>query len=155
MQTTEMLMMMSMFTMYVLLGWILVMWRTRVRRLAHEERMRALELRQPLPPEPLSGARNPYLPPLLLAGFGLGFLGISAGVDEGAMGFLGIGLVVLLLGLAWSLANRLNRDNLRRREELSRKQQEAYLDALRALADAGPATPPPAPPMPPRPPLAD
>jgi hypothetical protein len=135
--------------MYVLLGWILVNWRIRVRRLAHEERMRALELRQPLPPEPLSGARNPYLPPLLLMGFGLGFLGISSGVDEGAMGFLGIGLVVLLLGLSWALANRLNRDNLNRREELSRKQQEAYLDALRAMATTGPATP-----APPRPPMA-
>lgn len=150
MPTTVLLMLVSMFAMYVLLGWIFTVWRLRVRKFSYDERMRALELRQPLPPEPLRNDRNPFLPPLLLTGFGLAFLGIgylTGGVD--GAGFAGTGLVALCLGVAWGLANWFNRANQARREEMAQRQGEAYLEALRAVAAKSPPVPP-TPPMPPR-----
>lgn len=130
---TEMVMMISMFTMHVLLGWLLIRWRTQVRKMIHEERLRALELNQPLPPERLGGRRNPYIWPLVFAGSGTGLLGLGLMVEE-AVPAMGFGLVFSMLGLGWLLAVRLNRVNRERQEELEARMQESYLKAMEAMA---------------------
>lgn len=142
MHTTEMLVMMSMFTMYIVLGWVLVRWRTQVRRMSHEERMRALELNQPLPPEALRGRWNPYVMPLLLGGAGLGLVCVGFMLNE-AEAALGFGFVLMFAGGGWFAAVKLNTENRRKQDEMMEKQQESYLKALEALGKPSRVVPAP------------
>ncbi len=142
---TEMLVMMMMFLMYVAIAALLVFWRLRVSALRHEERMRALELRMPLPPDSRQLHSNPYLWPLASLGVGLGTtLAGKFAFHNNVLG--GIGLILLFLGTVLLLAQRMNRENRRRAEEAAMQQSETYANML---ATAMRQTPPP-PPVPPR-----
>jgi len=127
-------------------------YRYRTRRLIQEERMRAMELHIPIPPEPQRARGNPYILPMLLMGPGLALLvlwrNLASTGDDDSVVALAFGMIALLAGLGWLLAIRLNRDERQRLERLAEMETQAYVAALERSGRA------PQPPEPPAPPVA-
>ena len=119
----------------------------RTRKLVQEERMRAMELHIPVPPEPHANPGNPYIMPMLLIGAGLGLVVLWANVSsDDAVVALGFGAISLLSGAAWLGAVKLNSGTRHRLEKLAETESQAYVAALERTSV------PPAPPTPPTPP---
>jgi hypothetical protein len=124
--------------------------RFRTRRLVQEERMRAMDLHIPVPPEPQRARGNPFVMPLLLIGSGLALLVLWANLvglgDDDSVVALAFGMIALLAGLGWLLAIRMNRESRERQDRLAEMESQAYVAALER---AGRPPEPPAPPAPP------
>jgi hypothetical protein len=129
-----------------------LIFRYRQRKLAQEERLRAMELRMPIPPEPQRPRGNPFIMPMLLAGAGLGLLVLwlnLAGNDDRVVA-LAFGMISLLAGAGWFLAIQLNQRSARLYEKLAEQESQAYVEAMARVQGSAPTPPtPPAPPVPP------
>ena len=127
-----------------------LVFRYRQRKLAQEERLRAMELRLPIPPEPQRPRGNPFIMPMLLAGVGLGLLvlWLNLGGSDDRVVALAFGMISLLAGAGWFLAIQLNDRSAKLYERLAEQESQAYVEAM-ARVQA-----PPAPPTPPTPPAA-
>jgi len=126
-----------------------LVFRFRQRKLAQEERLRAMELRLPIPPEPQRPRGNPFIMPMLLAGVGLGLLVLwlnMAGDDDRVVA-LAFGMISLLAGGGWFLAIQLNQRSARLYEKLAEQESQAYVEAMARVQASAPT--PPAPPVPP------
>lgn len=126
-------------------------WKFRTRKLVQEERLRAMELHIPVPPEPHANPGNPFVMPMLLIGAGLGLLVLWLNVtsDDRTVA-LGFGMISLFTGLAWFSAVKLNSGSRRRLEKLAETESQAYVASLERISQtAGSAPVPPVPPAPP------
>ncbi|MDP2359737.1 MAG: hypothetical protein Q8O14_03145 [bacterium] len=122
--------------------------RFRTRRLNQEERLRAMELHIPIPPEPQRARGNPYIMPMLLIGCGLGLLVLWANLQgDDRVVALGFSTIGLFAGLAWLAAIWFNSGARERQERLAELETQAYVAAMER------AVHPPAPPQPPVPPV--
>jgi hypothetical protein len=127
-----------------------LVFRYRQRKLAQEERLRAMELRLPIPPEPQRPRGNPYIMPMLLAGVGLGLLVLWLNIspqDDDRVVALAFGMISLLSGAGWFLAIQLNGRSARLYEKLAEQESQAYVDAMTRVQSPVPT--PPTPPVPP------
>lgn len=125
-----------------------LVFRFRQRKLTQEERLRAMELRLPIPPEPQRPRGNPFIMPMLLVGAGLGLLVLWLNVQsDDKVVALAFGMISLLAGGGWFLAIQLNQRSARLYEKLAEQESQAYVEAM-ARVQASASTPP-APPVPP------
>ncbi len=132
----------------VIFGTVLVnlLFKERMRRLMQQERLRAMELRLPIPPEARRTRGNPFVMPLMMVGVGLALLVLWLNVkSDDRVVAMAFGMISLLSGLGWLAALRLNRESRLREEQLAEQESRAYVEAMGRLQAMSPADSPTAP----------
>jgi len=109
----------------------------RTRRLVQEERLRAMELHLPVPPEARRSWGNPYILPMLLVGVGVGLLVLWLNVtSDDRVVAMAFGMIALLSGLGWLAAINLNRGTMLKQERMAEQESRAYVEAMSRLRGA-------------------